>query len=162
MRRLASAHGSATLVPAAVGMFVAIAVLLMYGLAVLAMHGWPDGWGVPTMPAGMGGGARGHMGMMNGGADTSGAAPTVGSHSERIIIRDFAFSPGNLQVPVGATVVWRNEDSAPHDATSRDGTWNTRLLSQGDSESITFDSPGAYEYYCSVHPDMIARLTVRG
>ena len=28
-------------------------------------------------------------------------------------------------------------------------------------KAITFDKAGDYEYYCAVHPNMVARLTVR-
>src|SRR5574338_920323 len=103
----------------------------------------------------------GHMGRMHGGANTSGATVTVGSRAETIEIRDFAYAPGNLQVPVGASVTWTNADSAPHTATAKDGSWDTGTLKKGDATSITFDSPGDYQYYCTIHPAMKARLQVR-
>ncbi len=103
----------------------------------------------------------GHMGRMHGGANTSGATVTVGGKVATVDIRDFAFAPGNLQVPVGATVTWTNHDSAPHTATANDGSWDTGTLNQGESKSITFDKPGDYAYYCKIHPTMKARLQVR-
>jgi len=99
--------------------------------------------------------------MMGGGTNSSGAPLTAGSKAESVAIRDFTFAPGNLQVPAGATVTWTNSDDAPHTATSKDGSWDTGILNKGDSETITFDKAGDYEYYCKVHPNMIARLTVQ-
>ncbi len=108
---------------------------------------------------------RGHMGgmggMMGGGTNSSNATVTSGGTANTVDIRDFAFSPGNLQVPVGATVTFTNDDSAPHTATAKDGSWDTGILNQGQSKTITFDKAGDYTYYCKIHPSMVARLQVR-
>jgi len=120
--------------------------------SAMARDGWDMGWG-------MGGG---HMGrMMGGGANTSNAPVSVGSASESVAIRDFAFNPGNLQVPVGAKVTWTNYDDAPHTASAKDGTWDTGILNKGESKTLTLDKAGDYTYYCTVHPSMVARLQVR-
>jgi len=120
--------------------------------SAMARGGWDMGWG-------MGGG---HMGrMMGGGANTSNAPVSVGSASESVAIRDFAFNPGNLQVPVGAKVTWTNYDDAPHTASAKDGTWDTGILNKGESKTLTLDKAGDYTYYCTVHPSMVARLQVR-
>ncbi|MDE3096763.1 MAG: cupredoxin family copper-binding protein [Chloroflexota bacterium] len=107
---------------------------------------------------------RGHMGgmggMMGGGTNSSSAAVTTGGTANTVDIRNFAFSPGNLQVPVGATVTFKNYDSAPHTATAKDGSWDTGILNQGQSKTITFDRAGDYTYYCKIHPNMVARLRV--
>ncbi len=104
---------------------------------------------------------RGHMGgMMGGGTNSSSATVTTGGTANTVDIRDFAFSPGNLQVPVGATVTFTNYDSAPHTATAKDGSWDTGILNQGQSKTITFEKAGDYTYYCKVHPNMVARLRV--
>jgi plastocyanin len=112
---------------------------------------------------GMGGwGMNGHMQrMMGGGTNSSNAPLSVGSKTESVAIRNFAFATGNLQVPVGATVTWTNYDDVPHTATAKDGSWDTGLLNKGDTKTITFDKAGEYEYYCKVHPNMVARLTVK-
>lgn len=99
--------------------------------------------------------------MHRGGRDTSGDAQISGSLDETIRVEDFAFRPGNLQVPVGARVTWSNQDSAPHDATARNADWKTGRLSRGESTSLTFDESGVFEFYCSIHPQMKARLSVQ-
>lgn len=81
--------------------------------------------------------------------------------SVTVTIVDFTYFPEDLTINAGATVTWVNEDSAPHDAADRDETWNTELLNQGDSDAVTFDAPGTFEYYCTIHPFMEGVITVR-
>ena len=74
-----------------------------------------------------------------GGSDTSSATVTVGGMTNTIDIRGFKFAPGNLQVPVGARVTWKNFDGAPHTATAKDKSWNTGDISKGDDKTLTFE-----------------------
>jgi plastocyanin len=134
-----------------------VALLVVTTLVVLAAGGAfrddQNGWGF--MNRMMGGG------MMGYGRSTADAPQTTGGQSEAVSIRDFAFTPGNLQVPVGATVTWTNYDDAPHTATAADRSWDTGILNKGQHRSLTFDKAGDYTYYCTVHPSMQARLVVR-
>ena len=126
-------------------------VLSAVAFSAMAHGDWGMGWGMGD-----------HMGhMMGGGTNTSNAPVSVGNSTESVAIRDFAFTPGNLQVPVGANVTWTNYDTAPHSATAKDGSWDTGVFSKGESKTLTFDKAGDYSYYCTVHPSMVARLQVR-
>jgi plastocyanin len=116
---------------------------------------------VPAIAMAAGGCSMWNMDMHGRGANTSASPLVQADRDASVTVRDFAFTPGNLSVPVGATVTWTNEDSAPHDATARDGNWRTGRLSEGESETVTFDAAGEYDYYCSIHPSMKARLLVR-
>ncbi len=75
-------------------------------------------------------------------------------------IRGFDFFPRELTVRTGAAVTWLNRDEAPHDATDQAGAWATGLLKQDQSITIVFDSPGVYQYHCTIHPNMQATLNV--
>ena len=75
-------------------------------------------------------------------------------------IKDYDFVPRDLTVPVGATVTWVNRDNVPHDATHEGGEWATAILAQGERASLVFEEPGAFEYKCSIHPDMTAQLVI--
>ncbi len=144
-------RGSRAFVLAAAGLMVA-SLLFLGAFATYAMVGHPGGmWSMQDM----------HQRMMGGGADTSGAQATQGAAQQPVQIRDFTFTPGNLQVPVGATVTWTNYDSAPHSATADDGTWDTGILNKDQHASVTFNTPGDYSYYCTVHPNMKAHLLVQ-
>jgi plastocyanin len=94
------------------------------------------------------------------GSDTSGDPLAIGGRTETVIMEDTKFQPGNLQVPVGATVTFTNRDAAPHDAQPEDGSWETERLSKDESDSVTFDKPGEWLYKCTIHPSMKARITV--
>ena len=39
--------------------------------------------------------------------------------------------------------------------------WETDLLQRDEASVVTFDEPGTWEYYCTIHPYMTATLTVR-
>ena len=102
-----------------------------------------------------------HMRWMMGGFTTGSTALTEGAADQTISMQNFAFSPGNVHVPVGAKVTWKNEDDAPHIATSSDGTWTTPNVLNGQSATITFDKSGDYVYICTYHPGMTGRLLVQ-
>ncbi|MHB8376231.1 MAG: cupredoxin domain-containing protein [Dehalococcoidia bacterium] len=126
--------------------FALISAALLVGIAASSWTGFG--------PGGMGG-------MMGGGTNSANATVTVGGTTNTVAIRNFAFTPGNLQLSVGATVTFTNYDSAPHTATAKDGSWDTGILNQGQSKTITFGKAGDYTYYCKIHPNMVARLQVR-
>jgi plastocyanin len=80
-----------------------------------------------------------------------------------VTIMNFKFDPTPLTIPVGTTVVWTNQDTAPHTATSDPGsafTFDTGMLQKGQSGKITFNQPGTFTYFCSVHPNMHGTVTV--
>lgn len=76
----------------------------------------------------------------------------------------YKFSPAELTVNVGDAVTWTNHDQAPHNVVISDGPekFTSPLLQTGQSFTYTFAKPGTYSYYCSVHPDMTAKVTVTG
>lgn len=143
---------SGGLQPLTIAAIVVVAVVAI-GTLTVAMGAMWGGWGWDMGP--------GHMRGMFAGSDSSNATVTVGGATESVAIRDFTFSPGNLQVPAGANVTWTNYDAAPHTATARDGSWDTGTLNKGESKTITFDKAGDYAYYCRIHPNMAARITVK-
>lgn len=87
-------------------------------------------------------------------------APTAYAAGSAVSIQGFAFHPPSITVPVGSTVTWTNQDSAPHTATAKDGSFDTGTLKQGQSMTITFSKVGAYAYYCQFHPFMLGTVTV--
>ena len=84
--------------------------------------------------------------------------------SKSVDMMNYAFSPSSLAISVGDTVTWTNHDSAPHNVVVTDGPekFSSPLIEQGQSWSHTFTLAGTYSYYCSVHPDMKATITVTG
>ncbi len=99
--------------------------------------------------------------LFSGSDDEADATPAVlDTRAVTIEISDFRYGPPNLSLPAGATVTWLNRDAAPHDSAARDGTWDTELLQRNEEFALTFDEPGTWEYFCTIHPYMTATLTV--
>ncbi|MBI3962998.1 MAG: cupredoxin domain-containing protein [Deinococcus sp.] len=78
-----------------------------------------------------------------------------------VSIKSFAFVPEVLEVKAGTVVVWTNEDPVPHTVVAEDGSFISQLLfGQNLSFSREFSLPGAYQYFCSIHPTMRAQVVV--
>ena len=88
-------------------------------------------------------------------APVPGPSPTV-----EVEISGFAFKPDTLTIPPGTTVTWTNLDGPPHTVTTREKGYDSKTLSTGDTFSYTFDENSTYEYYCTIHPFMIATIIV--
>jgi plastocyanin len=95
---------------------------------------------------------------------TSTPAPnsTQATATDKVTIRNFAFSPANITVKKGTTVTWTNQDSTAHTVTETDGQNGPKsdLLNMGQSYTFTFNTAGTFKYECSVHPQMTGTVTV--
>jgi len=90
--------------------------------------------------------------------DAAGGDDAAGAGAE-IVISGFAFSE-DLTVPVGTTVVIRNEDSAPHTFTADDGSFDSGSIDGGGTFEFTFTEAGTFAFHCNVHPAMTGTITV--
>ncbi|MCI0560803.1 MAG: plastocyanin/azurin family copper-binding protein [Nitrososphaera sp.] len=73
------------------------------------------------------------------------------------------YGPDQLRVNRGDGISWLNEDNAPHTVTSREeGLFDSSTILPGDSWLLnTADlSERDYEYFCTLHPHMVATLTI--
>jgi plastocyanin len=71
-----------------------------------------------------------------------------------------AFAPATLTVARGATVVFDNDDTAPHTVTARSGGVDSGVIDPGRQFSVTVTD--GFDYFCSIHPSMTAKLAVAG
>jgi plastocyanin len=85
----------------------------------------------------------------------------AGASDVAVLIKNFDYSPMDLSIAPGTTVVWKNLDGEPHTIASVDGMFRSPALDQNDSYSFTFNHPGVFKYICSIHPKMKATITVR-
>ncbi|NND74992.1 MAG: hypothetical protein HKN44_08300 [Ilumatobacter sp.] len=87
--------------------------------------------------------------------------------AEQSLIADFLYS-GELTVAPGQPLFFNNVDAVPHTVTA--GTpsdpdldeFDSGLLTPGTNFAVTFDQPGTYSLFCTLHPDMVASVTVTG
>ena len=79
---------------------------------------------------------------------------------------DACYIPSSVNVGVGETVAWSNDDTAAHTVTSGtasggpDGVFDSSLFAAGTTFSHTFEEEGTFDYFCMVHPWMIGTVTV--
>jgi len=83
------------------------------------------------------------------------------SVSAPVKIDNFSFGPASLTVAAGTTVTWTNNDDVPHTVVSDDKLFKSKALDTDDKFSYTFTKPGTYNYFCSVHPKMTAKIVVQ-
>jgi plastocyanin len=97
-------------------------------------------------------------------ADTAPAATTTttttSSSGNAVLIDKYTFGPDHLSVPLGTTVTWTNNDADEHTVVAKDNSFASPALAKGQSFSFKFDKAGSYGYLCSIHPFMVATVTV--
>lgn len=83
--------------------------------------------------------------------------------TNKVDIKNYAFSPQEIKVKKGTTVMWENYDLVPHtitmDEKSKTGP-NSELFGKGKNYSYIFSTPGTYAYHCEPHPYMKAVVVV--
>lgn len=94
-------------------------------------------------------------------ADSPAAAPAGGGGGNAVTIQNFAFGPATLDVAVGTTVTWTNQDSTSHTATADDGSFDSKPIAAGATFSQTFSTAGTFTYHCSIHSSMTGTITVQ-
>jgi plastocyanin len=70
----------------------------------------------------------------------------------------FSFAPGTPPVARGTTVVFDNDDTAPHTVTARSGGVDSGVLDPGKQFSLAVTD--GFDYFCSIHPSMTAKIAV--
>ena len=86
------------------------------------------------------------------------AAPAATATEVRI--DNFTFSPATLTVTAGTTVTWINGDDIPHAIAAKDRSFRSKTLDTDDRFSFVFRMPGAYDYFCTLHPHMVGKIIV--
>jgi plastocyanin len=99
---------------------------------------------------------------------SSPTAPSPGGNSVTISIpsgAEFrttdAFGTNPLNVPLGSTVVWTNNDTTSHDPTSDTGVFSLSPISPGRQGSVTLSNAGTVTYHCGIHPNMVGTIVVQ-
>jgi len=80
--------------------------------------------------------------------------------SAEVTIDNFSFGPTTLTVTAGTSVTWKNNDDVPHTVVSDDKVFRSKALDTDDKFSYAFTKPGTYNYFCSIHPKMTAKVVV--
>jgi plastocyanin len=86
---------------------------------------------------------------------------TVMAAESEVTIKNFTFRPKEIVVSLGETVVWIQEDRAPHTVTAKDGGFDSGRLGKGDKFPYTFSEKGVFGYICELHPSMTGKVIVK-
>jgi len=89
------------------------------------------------------------------------AVAAAAARTATIQIDNFRFTPPDLTVAAGTTVIWKNRDDSPHRVADKNGTFASAALDTDDSYSRSFATPGIYHYFCSIHPYMVGTIVVK-
>ncbi|CAN5621017.1 hypothetical protein BH23THE1_BH23THE1_17560 [soil metagenome] len=89
------------------------------------------------------------------------------------LLTDTAYEPNPVEIAVGQTVLWTNNDSAFHTVTSGEAggpdagqifdsglAGPSAMISKGITFEHTFNVAGEYPYYCILHPGMVGLVIV--
>jgi plastocyanin len=76
-----------------------------------------------------------------------------------------AFSPNPIQVSVGTTVTWTNNDAQPHTVNSGEnatpsGLFDSPIMPPAGTFEYTFTEAGEVPYFCILHPNMVGTVSV--
>ena len=109
-----------------------------------------------------------------GSDDKDSSSGTKPDKANSVTTKLLAFNPETLTVKSGTKVTWTAGDGIGHTVTTGtftvgsddlrteenpDGTIDMPLK-KGEDVSFTFDKPGTYTYYCSIHKGMNGEIVV--
>ncbi|MGH9714939.1 MAG: cupredoxin domain-containing protein [Candidatus Acidiferrales bacterium] len=79
----------------------------------------------------------------------------------QVKIDNFSFTPQEMTVAAGTKVTWVNHDDIPHTVVSTNEAFKSKALDTDDRFTFTFEKAGTYDYFCSIHSKMTARIVVK-
>jgi len=123
------------------------AIVTALALALFAIAGCGT---TPSTPSGSG---------SSGGSGSPATSGSSGATAVTVSMKDFAFNPSTVEVAVGGTVTFTNDDSTPHDVAG-DG-WSSGSMAGGATYSQTFTTAGTFPIRCTIHPSMTGTVVVK-
>jgi plastocyanin len=86
------------------------------------------------------------------------AAPAAGAGV--VSIANFLFGPEKVMAEKGKAITFVNTDGSPHQVTVKGGP-RTPIMLKGQSQTVTLNDAGTFEYICGLHPSMKGTIEVR-
>jgi plastocyanin len=78
-----------------------------------------------------------------------------------VTIDNFTFGPKELTIAVGTTIKFVNHDDIPHTVVDKKLSFRSKALDTDDAYSYTFATAGSFDYFCSLHPQMVGKIIVK-
>jgi len=88
--------------------------------------------------------------------------PTPAARVVHSGMRNIQYLQNRIEITVGSTVEWKNNDPLAHTVTASDKSFDSGNIMPGKTWRHTFTKPGTYSFYCTPHPFMKGVIVVRG
>jgi plastocyanin len=85
-----------------------------------------------------------------------------GGHSHAVAIKGMKFDPPQVEIAVGDSVVWTNDDERDHTIVANDKSFKSDNIGKDGSFEHKFNKAGKFGYACSYHPRMKGVVVVSG
>lgn len=98
---------------------------------------------------------------------------STGAKTYNVVIRGLSFIPTPIDITVGDTVIWTNNDTVSHTITSDAQSSDSQTAASGSSTELhsetlapgqtythKFTTAGVYRYHCSIHTYMRGAVVV--
>jgi plastocyanin len=123
---------------------------------------WNGGNATNTTMMGAGNAANATATGATSGANTTATSVSIVPGSSTLTTD--AFSPNPIQVAVGTTVTWTNNDAEPHTVNAGENATPSGLFDSyippARTFEYTFTEAGEYPYFCILHPNMVGTVVV--
>lgn len=131
---------------------IVLGVVILFGVGAVALNSKDSS--SESMP----GMSQDQMSGSDKEADTEAA-----TEPNMVTYKGFAVVQKSIKVKKGTTVTWTNKDDAKHDVTPVTETAEftaSELFGKGETYSVTFNTVGKFDYFCSPHPYMKGTVEV--
>lgn len=88
--------------------------------------------------------------------------PAPAARVVRTGMRNITYLQSRIEITVGSTIEWKNNDPLAHTVTATDKSFDSGNVMPGQTWKHTFTKPGTYSFYCTPHPFMKGVIVVRG
>jgi len=91
----------------------------------------------------------------------SGCDQKTAARVHRVEITGMAYTPAEVTVAAGDTIVWVNRDIVPHTVTAEARQFDSGSVSPGAEWSLVARGRGRTSYTCTFHPVMKGAIVVQ-
>ena len=92
------------------------------------------------------------------GRQNQGSSPPAKANT--VVMAQIAFNPKTLTAARGSEIVFENKDVAPHNVTADGPKISSGTIAPGKTFRLVVQQP--FEYRCTIHPGMDAKVVLAG
>jgi plastocyanin len=90
------------------------------------------------------------------------SAPSADAPTRTVSMPGKLYEPAKLDVLLGTTVTWKNDDATNHTVTADGDAFASGYIPPGGSFTFTFAKEGRYAFHCTIHKFMRGEVNVFG